>query len=236
MNYVLQFSEVFKRADMLLVGVLNTGLVALLSIVLGSAIGIVCATVKTSFKGQRSLTRVFASVYVEFFRNTPFLAQLLFLAFGLPQLFMYFGVQIRPHPLALAVLALGINLGAYMTEIIRAGLESVPRAQIEAAQSLAMKWHQIFLKVILPPAIMNVYPSIVSQLTLHTLGTSIVSAIAVQELTYMSSRIQAETFRTFETYIVVAVIYFALALATKAVLRIAFSHKRWFSKKRKLRV
>lgn len=215
MNYTLQFGAVFQRMDMIWEGVATTCVLALVSILAGFLIGVICACARA--EGSRPAAAL-ASVYVEFIRNTPFLAQLFLVAFGLPQFLQMMGIFVRPTPFFLATLALSLNLGAYLSEILRAGLESIHKSQIEAAAGLALTPRQIFLRVKLPQALDKVYPALTGQFILHMLGTSLVSSIAVQELTSMAGRIQAETFRTFETYFLIAAIYFGLAYLLRLIL------------------
>lgn len=214
MTYVLQFGPVFQRSDLIWAGLLTTIQLSVIAISAGFVIGTVCARMRAE---GGTVSRTIAATYVEAIRNTPFLAQLFLVTFGLPQFVAMLGAPIRPSPYTLAIIALSINLGAYITEIVRAGLESIPRQQVEAAQSLALKPHQIFLRIKLPPALANVYSALSGQFILQMLGSSIVSVIAVQELTSAAGRIQSETFRTFETYLVVAALYFGLAFLLRAI-------------------
>ena len=144
--------------------------------------------------------------YVEFIRNTPFLVQVFVVYLGLPTL----GLRLSPEQAA--ILAMTINIGAYGSEIIRAGLESIPKGQIEAAKMLGFRFPAIFRHVIFRQALIAIYPALASQFILLMLGTSIVSAIAVEELTATANTIQTRTFRTFEVYFIVTLIYIALAL------------------------
>jgi polar amino acid transport system permease protein len=214
MNYVFQFGAVFQRFDQIWSGLLMTVFLSVVAIAAGFLIGVIFAHWRTEGGPVR---RALAATYVEAVRNTPFLAQLFLVAFGLPQFMAMLGAPIRPTPYVLAIIALSINLGAYITEIVRAGLESVPKPQVEAAESLALRPVQIFLRIKLPPALAKVYPSLSSQFILQMLGSSVVSVIAVQELTSAAGRIQSETFRTFETYLVVTALYFGLAFLLRAL-------------------
>ena len=118
--------------------------------------------------------------------------------------------------LSASVLALTINLGAYTAEIVRAGLESVPSSQIEAGISLGMTRRQVFRHIVLLPALKNVYPSLTSQFVLMMLATSVVSQISAAELFHAGSIIQSRTFRDFEVYTVIAVLYLCLSLVMRA--------------------
>jgi polar amino acid transport system permease protein len=118
------------------------------------------------------------------------------------------GVKFSSH--AAAIVALSIHLGAYATEILRAGVESVPRGQIEAARSLGLGQYRIIRHVVLTPAVRAVYPALSAQFILQLMGTSIVGAIAAEELTAIANNLVMQTFRSFEVYIVIAIIYFVL--------------------------
>jgi polar amino acid transport system permease protein len=136
---------------------------------------------------------------------------------------------VRLDAVTAALIALSVNLGAYTTEIIRAGLEAVPRSQIEAGYSLGLSGRQVFRHVVLAPAIRIVYPALTSQFVLMMLATSIVSQISAPDLFHIASIIQSRTFRDFEIYAVIAMVYLALALILKllfaATAQIAFARR-----------
>ena len=157
------------------------------------------------------LSRV-AGGYVELIRNTPFIVQLFFIFFGLP------GLGVRLSPEQASVLAMVINLGAYATEIIRAGIEATPRGQIEAALSLALNRVQIFMRVILPPALRKVWPSLVSQIIIVMLGSAVCGQISAQELSFAANLIQSRNFRAFEAFIVATAIYLLLSMGVRKLL------------------
>lgn len=209
MAYVFDFSSVLEYREVLIDGTLKTLTLTAIGTVFGLALGIFGA-VSRAWK-LAPFDRIF-TVYVEVIRNTPFLVQLFFIFFGLPSL----GVQINEWQAA--ILAVVVNLGAYTTEIIRAGIEATPKGQIEAAQSLAMKRAQIFRHVVLPPALLKVWPAICSQVVIVMLGTSVCSQIAAEELTFAANFIQSRNFRAFETYFVVTAMYFVLAIAIRQVM------------------
>jgi len=209
MAYVFDFSSVLEYREVLIDGTLKTLTLTAIGTVFGLALGILGA-VSRAWK-LAPFDRIF-TVYVELIRNTPFLVQLFFIFFGLPSL----GVQINEWQAA--ILAMVINLGAYSTEIIRAGIEATPKGQIEAAQSLAMNRAQIFRHVVLPPALLKVWPAICSQVVIVMLGSSVCSQIAAEELTFAANFIQSRNFRAFETYFVVTTMYFVLAIAIRQVM------------------
>jgi len=149
---------------------------------------------------------------VELIRNTPFIVQLFFIFFGLPSM----GIKLSPE--VASVIAMVLNLGAYATEIIRAGIEATPRGQIEAAQSLALSRMQVFTRVVLPPSLKRVWPAMVSQIIIVMLGSAVCGQISTEELSYSANVIQAQNFRTFEAYIVATGIYLLLAIGLRRAL------------------
>ena len=205
MQTALQFGPVLIHLDRLMDGVVSTLVLAALSILFGSIIGTLGA-VGRSF-GPRWLSLIIAG-YVELIRNTPLLIQLYFVFFSLPM----FGLKFSSN--TAAIIALSIHLGAYATEILRAGIAAVPRGQIEAAKSLGLSSYRIIRHVVLVPAVRAVYPALSGQYILQLMGTSIVGAIAAEELTAIANNLVMETFRSFEVYIVIAVIYFVLIQGT----------------------
>ncbi len=134
--------------------------------------------------------------------------------FGLPLL------GLRMTGIKAALLAMTLNLAAYATEIIRAGVDSIHKSQIEAGLSLALTKRQVLQHVVLVPAFARVWPALSSQFVLMMLASSICSFISCQELSGAAAIIEQRTFRSFETYIVVTVIYLVLALALKALLSV----------------
>lgn len=152
------------------------------------------------------------AVYVEVVRNTPFLVQLFFIYFGLPAL------GVRLDPIYAALLAMILNMTAYTTEIVGAGLDAVPTGQHDAAQALGLKPLLAFTKVILPQALVVIYPALTSQIVIMMLESAVVSQIAVRELTHEADLWQARTFRAFETYFVVALVYLGLAVTLRRAL------------------
>ncbi|TIQ00967.1 MAG: amino acid ABC transporter permease, partial [Mesorhizobium sp.] len=144
-------------------------------------------------------------VYVEIIRNTPFLVQLFFIFFGLPS------IGVRLDPVLAAMLAMTLNMAAYTIEIVGAGLDAVPRGQTEAALALGLRPRQVFVKIVLPQALKVIFPALTSQIIIMMLESAVVSQIAVRELTYEADMLQARTFRAFETYFVVTMVYLVLS-------------------------
>src|SRR5512133_224729 len=218
MNYVFQFGDVFAAWPLLVKGTLSTLQLSILAMLMGLVVAILCAWGKTA---GPALLRFVINAYIELIRNTPFLVQLFFFFFALPAL----GLRWSAYTAALT--ALVINLGAYATEIIRAGIESIPKGQIEAGLALNLKRHEIFRFVILKPALKAIYPALTSQFILLMLSSSVVSAISADDLTSVAANLQSQTFRSFEIYIVVAAIYLALARSFSLLFRLAY--QRWLN-------
>ncbi|HEY2871490.1 MAG TPA: amino acid ABC transporter permease [Reyranella sp.] len=208
MNYVFQFGAVWQEFDKLLLGTWLTVRLSALTMVLGLGVGVLGAVGKNS---PHRWVRALVQGYVEAIRNTPFLVQLLLVYLGLPSL----GLRLTPEQAAL--LAMVVNLGAYATEIVRAGIEAVPRGQIEAGRALGLRSHQIFRFVVLVPALRTVFPALASQFILVMLASSVVSVISAEELTAVTDTIVARNFRSFEFYFVITGIYLLLTLAFQAV-------------------
>ncbi|GAC1035390.1 amino acid ABC transporter permease [Pseudomonas sp. No.117] len=209
MAYQFDFQPVLQQGDLLLKGALFTLELTAIGAVLGIALGILGAVCRAW--RLKPFDRVFG-VYVELIRNTPFLIQLFFIFFGLPSL----GVHISEWQAA--VLAMVINLGAYSTEIIRAGIQAVPRGQLEAAAALAMTRAETFRHVILRPALAKVWPALSSQVVIVMLGSAVCSQISTEELTFAANFIQSRNFRAFETYLLTTLLYLVMAIGVRQLL------------------
>ncbi len=149
--------------------------------------------------------------YIELVRNTPFIVQLFFVTFGLPLLLDY-----RWPFEASALLAMVLNFSAYFAEVVRAGIDSVHKGQTEAAESLCLKKRWVFIDVVLPQAIAKVYPSLTSQFIFLFLTTGLISEIGVEDLTWSGRFIADRTFRDFEVFIVLTIMYVAIVFVYKA--------------------
>jgi polar amino acid transport system permease protein len=144
-------------------------------------------------------------VYIEAIRNTPVLLQIFIVFFGLPSL----GITLNAY--TAGVIALGVNVGAYLAEVFRAGIQSVPRGQLEAASILGLERSQIFIEVVLPQAARAVYPAIVNNLIQLLLGTSLLSAIALPELSGTATVINARTLLYIQTFSITLIAYLFLS-------------------------
>jgi polar amino acid transport system permease protein len=211
MAYKFDFGAIVPHWELLFDGVILTTELTVIGAVVGVGFGIFGAWVRAS---RAPVISQIVGVYVELIRNTPFLVQLFFIFFGLPAL----GVKLTEFQAA--VLAMIVNLGAYSTEIIRAGILAIPQGQIEAAQSLAMNRLQIFRYVVILPALEKIWPALSSQIVIVMLGSSVCSQIAAEELTFGANYIQALNFRAFEVYFVVTGLYLVMSILLRMGLKV----------------
>jgi polar amino acid transport system permease protein len=201
-NYTLDFEPVIQGLPNLLMGCLGTIGLALGGMALAIVIGIGGVVLRDSrFKPARWLVIAF----VELIRNTPFLVQIYFIFFALPLA----GIRLDPSPTA--IIALGVNGGAYAIEIIRGGVQSIGKGQIEAGLALGLRKLLVFRLIVLKPALRAIFPSLASQFILLTLTTSIASAVSAYELTSVAKRIESDSFRSFEVYGTVTVMYLLIS-------------------------
>jgi polar amino acid transport system permease protein len=218
-GYVFQFRLVFQEFPTLLEGALTTLHLSLLTLLFSLIVGTVGALGRLS---RLRWARGLATGYVEVVRNTPLLVQLFFIYFGLGQV----GVDVPNYTAAL--IGLVLNNGAYLTEIIRAGIEAIPRGQAQAGLSLGMSYPQLMRHVVFPQAFRVVYPPLCNQFIGIILFSSLVSVIAVEDLSLKGKMLISRTFRSFETYLVVAAMYVVMTLTISALLKLvgrrAFRH------------
>jgi polar amino acid transport system permease protein len=208
-HYVFQFGVVEDNWRLLAEGALATLWMSVAALALGLVIAMAC----TYAAGSRIRTlRAVVRGYIEVIRNTPLLVQLFIVYFSLPSL----GLRLDADEAA--VLGLALNFGGYATEILRSGIEAVPRGQIEAATALGLRRMRVFRHVVLFPAIRVSYPGLAAQFILILLGSSVVSAISAEELTSTVNSLQSTTFRSFEFYFAATLIYLGMAALARLAL------------------
>lgn len=207
-TYSLDFSSLLPYWPVFLKGAWLTLKMTALAVVVGVSVGTLVAFARRRRAGW--VARV-CTVYVEVVRNTPFLVQIYLLYFGLAS------VGVHMPTFAASVLAMTINIAAYAAEIIRAGLESVPKGQIEAAECLGLSKWRIGWHVMLQPSIEKVYPALTGQFLLMMQASAMASQISAEELTAIANTVQSDTFRSLETYLVVAALYVMLSLLIKGL-------------------
>lgn len=202
MGYDFDFSVIWQYRSLFWQGALMTIRITALATVLGVTVGVIMAGLQLL---KNRIVSGIIQAYIEIIRNTPFLVQLFFVYFGLPTLRIFIPAW------QAALLALTINTGAYATEIVRAGIESISKGQIEAGRSLGLSGLQIFQYIIIKPALMTVYPALTSQFILFVLNSAVISVISAQELAYQAKYIASRTFRNFEIYLFITLMYLVIA-------------------------
>lgn len=210
MQYQLDLRWVADYWPMILDGIIATLYISSVATVCGIIIGCICAILRTA---GNPVLRSIVLGYVELIRNTPLLVQAYFIIFGCAS---------AGFPLPIytgAIVVLTVNIGAYTTEIVRAGIEAIAKGQREAAICMGLNPRQIYTYVIVPQALAKVYPALSSQYILLLLGSSLLSAVGVDELFAAADRIQSITFRNFEVMIVVGLVYLALSVLFRLVFK-----------------
>ena len=195
---------VVNSFPLLLIGAGVTIQITVLSTAIGFVIGLVVGVARISH--LRPL-RLLAEVYVEFFRGTPLLVQIFLFYFALPVI-----TGQRIDPFIAAISACGINSGAYVAEIFRAGIQSVDEGQMEAGRSLGMTWLQTMRYIIVPQAFKRVIPPLGNEFIAMLKDSSLVSVIGFEELTRRGQLIIAKTYGSFEIWMSFAVIYLVMTL------------------------
>lgn len=202
MAIALDFSGVIEQWPLFLDGAVLTLELSAVATVAGFIAGTACAIALRRGGWAARL----CSIYVEAIRNTPLLVQIFLMYFGLASLGLHLSAFV------VASVSLTVNVAAYTAEIMRAGLEAIPAGQVEAGECLGLSRVQLYRHVLLLPAMERVYPSLTSQFVLLMLASSICSQISAEELTAVANHVQSDTFRPFETFILLAGLYIVLSL------------------------
>ena len=220
MEYTFHFGDIWDAREELWDGAVFTLWLSAVSMALSLVIAVFGALARTS--GPAWL-RTLVAAYVEVIRNTPFLVQIFLIFFGLPVI----GIRLDANEGAL--IAMVLNGSAYTIEIVRAGIEAIGQGQVEAGRALGLHTLSVFRLIVLPQALRAVVPPLGSQFILLMLNSSIVSVIAADDLTSAGQDVAGRTFRSFEAYIAITIIYFVLSMifsgAFAAIERLAFGRK-----------
>ncbi len=195
----------------LLLGLSITLQLTIIGIILASIIGIVCAVINVS---KNKYLKIITSIYINIIRGTPFLVQAYIIYFGLPG-----ALGIRMSEMTAGIIAISLNAGAYMAEIIRGGIEAVDKGQMEAARSLGLPSHKAMQKIILPQALRTMTPSLINQFIITLKDTSILSIIGIRELTMAGKLIIARTYESMAMWSIVALYYFIIIYAITKISR-----------------
>lgn len=223
MSFLNDVLNIFiKYYPQLLTGVGNTLLIALTSTVAGLALGLLTGVVRTAPMSKNPVLRALhkvlnaiIAIYVEIFRGTPMMVQSMVIYWGYA--FATGGDTLPLIPSG--ILIVSINTGAYMAEIVRGGIISIDRGQFEGAMSIGMTHAQTMFKVIIPQVMRNILPSVSNEFVINIKDTSVLNVIGVTELYYFAGIIKRQNFQTFQTYLVVCILYFILTFTVTRLLR-----------------
>lgn len=205
----LYFHEILPSIGDMFSGLNYSIILTLISMIMGLIIGFVACLFKM---GKVRLLKAISEIYIEIIRNTPLLVQLYILYFGLAQFDLDFS------PFTASCIAMIINAGAYIAEILRGGFLAVPNGLVEAGESLGMNRYQILRYVILKIVMKNSFPGLINQFILMFLFSSVTSTIAMPELTYVTFNLQSSTSRIFEVLIISGAMYYIVAALSVAIL------------------
>ncbi len=207
----------------LLAGVGNTLLLALIGTVAGLLIGLLTGIARTTPLSRHGFLRFLQkllngiiAVYVEIFRGTPMMVQAMVIYWGYA--FATGGKTLALIPSG--ILIVSINTGAYMAEIVRGGILSIDKGQFEGAMSIGLTHSQTMLRIILPQVLRNILPSVSNEFVINVKDTSVLNVIGVTELYYFAGIIKRQNFQTFQTYLVICVLYFIMTFAITRLLRL----------------
>lgn len=211
-----------KYHTLLLEGLGYTMLIALTGTIFGLVIGIMTGIVRTiplskngAVAAIQKVINVIISVYVEIFRGTPMMVQAMVIYWGYA--FMNGGETLPLIPAGIFIVS--INTGAYMAEIVRGGIISIDKGQFEGAASVGMTHFQAMIHVIIPQVMRNILPSVSNEFVINIKDTSVLNVIGVMELYFMAGTINTMTYKIFQTYLIVCVMYFIMTFAVTRVLR-----------------
>lgn len=212
----MDFELIQRALPILLMGAGVTIEITAFSVAIGFFIGLFAGIARIS---QFKILRIMAAVYADCIRGTPLLVQIFLIYFALPM-----AIGQRVEPFIAAVAACGINSGAYVSEIFRAGIQAIDVGQMEAGRSLGLTWWQTMRFIILPQAFKNILPPLGNEFIAMLKDSSLVSVIGFEELTRRGQLIIAQTYGSFEIWMTVAVLYLIMTMAISRI--VAFLEKR----------
>lgn len=212
----MDFELIQRALPILLMGAGITIEITAFSVAIGFFIGLFVGIARIS---QFKILRIMAAVYADCIRGTPLLVQIFLIYFALPM-----AIGQRVEPFIAAVAACGINSGAYVSEIFRAGIQAIDVGQMEAGRSLGLTWWQTMRFIILPQAFKNILPPLGNEFIAMLKDSSLVSVIGFEELTRRGQLIIAQTYGSFEIWMTVAVLYLIMTMAISRI--VAFLEKR----------
>lgn len=208
-------SLVSTYGSLLLVAMGQTLLLALCGLFFGCILGIIFGLASVV---DNKISRTISAIYVNLIRGVPMIVLAFFVFYGVPYgIRTILGLKFVLSPLQAGTICLALNCGAYMSEIIRAGIQSIDPGQMEASRSLGLSYWRSMFRVVLPQAIKNMIPSIVNQFIITLKDTSILSVIGFPELVNKAQNVIAITFKLFQMWAIVAVMYLVVILALQQV-------------------
>ena len=211
------FGLIWSSLPLLIMGAGITIEITVIAVGIGFFLGLITSICRLS---KVKILEIIAVCYINIIRGTPMLGQIFLIYFALPAL-----IGVRINPFVAAVAACSINSGAYVSEIFRAGIQSVDRGQMEAGRSLGLSWMQTMRYIIIPQAFKRVIPPLGNEFIQMTKETSLVSVIGFEELTRRGQLIIAKTYGTFEIWLTVAAIYLIMTLTIARL--VSFLEKRF---------
>jgi len=221
-NFQFKFDAVWEAIPILLQGAELTIIIALVGLLIGFFLGAAAGLCRIS---RSWFLQKVAGVYIETIRGTPLIVQVMFLYFGLP-----LALGMRIPPLTAGIVAIAVNAGAYIAEIVRGAVQSISMGQYEAGRSIGLTRGQTMAFVIWPQAFKRMIPPLGNQFIISLKDTSLLVVIGVGELTRSGQEIIATNFRSFEVWLTVAVMYLVLTLSISKVLSIV-EYKLVFARK-----
>ncbi len=222
LGVVIDFGKTLKWLPTFIDGTIVTIVLSLITVVMGSILGLFATLLKQS---HSKILNAIAAVYTQVIRGTPLLVQLYIWLYGFPLIGLtlpalpFLGSTYGSRDFLTAVVALSINSGAYICELLRGGLESIDKGQMEAGRSLGLSRGQTMQSVIIPQAVRVVLPGLGNEFILMIKESSIVSVVGIFDVMYTSNIVKASTYSIFEPLIIVALIYFVLTWTLTALLK-----------------
>ncbi|MBK5251334.1 MAG: amino acid ABC transporter permease [Peptostreptococcaceae bacterium] len=193
-------------------GVANTLLLAIFAVFFGVILGVMLALMKIS---KKTILRAIATAYIEFLRGTPVIIQIYIIFYGLPRV-----IPLDLPDMVWGIIALSLNSGAYVAEIIRAGIQAVDKGQMEAARSIGMPFNMGMRYIVIPQAFKNILPALGNEFIVVVKESAIVSVVGITELMYRADTIRGITYQAFAPLMVAAVIYFIITFTLSRLLGI----------------
>lgn len=212
MGFEFKWEVMWQSVPLLLTGVKWTIVITVIGLIFGFILGAVFGLLKLS---RNKYLKKLASIYIESVRGTPLMVQVMFLYFGLP-----LALGMRIPPLTAGITAIAVNSGAYIAEIVRGAVQSIDKGQIEAGRSIGLNRYQTMRYVTWPQAFKRMIPPLGNQFIISLKDTSLLVVIGVAELTRQGQEIVADTFRAFEVWLTVAILYLIMTMTLSKLLGI----------------